>query len=387
MKKISLEQTVQIALEYYQLKQYKQVTQILQPLAQHIVQDDGVYLLMGNAYYCLGQYQQAIEAYLNGIQINADVAESYINLGNAYARLKSYDDAIGAYSKSDAINPDFLQPKLNLIYVYSAAQQTENEIKMCGQVLDNKCDSNSLEVALKSKCTRNNPSPNYLSLIDMYNKLHIDGDLNSTESAEEVYAGRSAMRWVDTIKKLITLTDSRTLLDYGSGKGLQYKSMPLEGKGQLRYKGLQDYWKIDDLYCYDPGYPLYQKFPQKQYDAVLATDVLEHCDQRDVKWIIEEIFDLTRKVVFANIACFKAHRTLPNGENAHCTVSPGVWWDRILRSVTPNYPSVKYYFLIEYFFLDAVGQGRIFQILSDFNDVEEDIKWNPLVWHAADGKS
>ena len=99
MKKISLEQTVQIALEYYQLKQYKQVTQILQPLAQHIVQDDGIYLLMGNAYYCLGQYQQAIEAYLNGIQINADVAESYINLGNAYARLKSYDDAIDAYSK------------------------------------------------------------------------------------------------------------------------------------------------------------------------------------------------------------------------------------------------------------------------------------------------
>ena len=381
MKKFSVEQTIQISLEYYRLKQYKQVTQILQPLSQHIVQNDGIYLLMGNAYYCLGQYQQAIDAYLNGIQINANVAESYINLGNAYARLKSYDDAIDAYSKSDAINPDFLQPKLNLIYVYSAAQQTENAIKMCGQVLDNKCDTNSLEVALKSKCTRNNPSPNYLSLIDMYNKLHIDGDLNSNESAEEVYAGRSVIRWVDAIKKLITLTNSRTLLDYGSGKGLQYQSMPLEGKG------LQDYWKIDDLYCYDPGYPPYRKFPQKQYDAVIATDVLEHCDQKDVKWVIEELFGLTRKVVFANIACFKSNRTLPDGQNAHCTVSPGVWWNRILRSVTPDYPSVKYCFLIEYFFLDVVGQGRIFQILSDFNDIEKYIKCNPLVCYTSDGKS
>ena len=80
MKKISVEQTIQIALEYYRLKQYKQVTQILHPLSQHIVQNDGIYLLMGNAYYCLGQYQQAIDAYLNGIQINANVAESHINL-------------------------------------------------------------------------------------------------------------------------------------------------------------------------------------------------------------------------------------------------------------------------------------------------------------------
>ena len=154
MKKISVEQTIQIALEYYRVKQYKQVTQILHPLSQHIVQNDGIFLLMGNAYYCLGQYQQAIDAYQHGIQINAYVAESHINLGNAYARLKSYDDAIDAYSKSAAITPDFLQPKLNLIYVYSAAQQTENVIKMCGQVLDYKCDSNSLEVALNSKCTR-----------------------------------------------------------------------------------------------------------------------------------------------------------------------------------------------------------------------------------------
>jgi len=47
MKKISVEQTIQIALEYYRLKQYKQVTQILHPLSQHIVQNDGIYLYNG----------------------------------------------------------------------------------------------------------------------------------------------------------------------------------------------------------------------------------------------------------------------------------------------------------------------------------------------------
>ncbi|SVC50571.1 uncharacterized protein METZ01_LOCUS303425, partial [marine metagenome] len=44
MKKISLERAIQIALEYYQLKQYKQVTEILQPLIRHGIQDDGIYL-------------------------------------------------------------------------------------------------------------------------------------------------------------------------------------------------------------------------------------------------------------------------------------------------------------------------------------------------------
>ncbi len=92
------------------------------------------------------------------------------------------------------------------------------------------------------------------------------------------------------MKSLITLTGSRTLLDYGSGKGLQYKKMLLEDGSQIKYNCLQVYWGIDEIYCYDPAYFLHKKLPQKQYDSVLVTDVLEHCHQEDVKWIIDEIF-------------------------------------------------------------------------------------------------
>ena len=84
MTKISLERVIQIALEYYQLKQYKQVTKILQRLMQHGIQDGGIYLLVGNAYYCLGQYQLAVQAYSEGIRIHADSADLHANLGNAY---------------------------------------------------------------------------------------------------------------------------------------------------------------------------------------------------------------------------------------------------------------------------------------------------------------
>ena len=369
MTKISSEQAIQVALKCYQSKHYKQTTKILQRLVQHGVQDDRIYLLMGNVHYCLSQYQLATQAYLNGIQMDTNSAVLHANLGNAYVQQGLYDNAIDSYVRAITINPDFPEVRINLIYVYSSAQQMENAIRMCGQVLDNRCNSSSLEVALKSEYTRHNPSPIYPLLIDMYNKLHVDGDLDSKESSQEVYSGKSIVPWISTIKELIASTDSHTLLDYGSGKGLQYQNLLLEDKNQSRYRGLQDYWKLDEVYCYDPAYPPYQRFPEKQYDAVISMDVLEHCPQEDIKWIVDEIFSLAEKFVFINAACYPAARLLPNGENAHCTVRPGVWWEKILQSVMFNYPDVMYCFLVEYFYLDVVKKKRIFQILSNFDGV------------------
>ena len=369
MTKISSEQATQMVQGCYQSKHYKQATRILQRLVQHGVQDGRIYLLMGNVHYRLAQYQLATQAYLNGIQMDTNSAVLHANLGNAYVQRGLYDNAIDSYVRAITINPDFPEVRINLIYVYSSAQQMENAIRMCGQVLDNRCNSSSLEVALKSEYTRHNPSPIYPLLIDMYNKLHVDGDLDSKESSQEVYSGKSIVPWISTIKELIASTDSHTLLDYGSGKGLQYQNLLLEDKNQSRYRSLQDYWKLDEVYCYDPAYPPYQRCPEKQYDAVISTDVLEHCPQRDIKWIVDEIFSLAKKFVFINVACYPADRLLPNGENAHCTIRPGVWWEKILQSIILDYPDVMYCFLVEYFYFDVVQKKRIFQILSNFDGV------------------
>ncbi|MEC7869116.1 MAG: hypothetical protein VYE00_15855, partial [Candidatus Poribacteria bacterium] len=129
------------------------------------------------------------------------------------------------------------------------------------------------------------------------------------------------------------------------------------------------------IYCYDPAYVLYQKLPQKQYDSVVVTDVLEHCHQEDVKWIIDEIFGLTMKFVFANVACYLAHKSFRNGENVHCTIRPAVWWDAILQSVASRYPEIKYCFLVEYIWNDIGSEGgRVFQVLSNLNSFEMEIE-------------
>ena len=378
MKKISLERAIQIALEYYQLKQYKQVTEILQPLIQHSIQDDGIYLLVGNAYYYLGQYQLAVQAYSEGIRIHADSVDLHANLGNTYIRQGYYDNAIDSYNNAIVVDPDCIIVRRNLIYAYSAVRQTQSAIQECDEILlAIGCQPNNLDIVLESQYHRQNPSPVYLSLIDMYSELHINGDSRDKIDAQKMYSGKSIVPWISTIKELVTSTDSHTLLDYGSGKGLQYQNLLLEDKNQLRYRGLQDYWKVDEIYCYDPAYPPYQKFPEKQYDAVISTDVLEHCNQEDIKWIIDEIFSLAEKFVFINMACYHADKSLPNGNNVHCIIRPTGWWDELLQSVVPSYPRIKYCILLEYILVDIEGEKRMFEICSNFVPAD-DIALDPF---------
>ena len=377
MKKISLERAIQIALEYYQLKQYKQVTEILQPLIQHSIQDDGIYLLVGNAYYYLGQYQLAVQAYSEGIRLHADSVDLHANLGNTYIRQGYYDNAIDSYNNAIVVDPDCIAVRRNLIYAYSAVCQTQSAIQECDEILlAIGCQPNNLDIVLESQYHRQNPSPVYLSLIDMYSELHINGDSRDKIDAQKMYLGKSIVPWISTIKELVTSTGSRTLLDYGSGKGLQYQNLLLEDKNQLRYRGLQDYWKVDEIYCYDPAYPPYQKFPEKQYDAVISTDVLEHCHQEDIKWILDEIFSLAKKFVFINIACYQASKSLPNGNNVHCIIRPTGWWDELLQSVVPSYPRIKYCILLEYILVDIEGEKRMFEICSNF--IPSDISLDPF---------
>ena len=42
--------------------------------------------------------------------------------------------------------------------------------------------------------------------------------------------------------------------------------------------------------CYDPGYEPHSRLPQGKFDGVLCTDVLEHCPQDDLEWIVGELF-------------------------------------------------------------------------------------------------
>jgi hypothetical protein len=75
--------------------------------------------------------------------------------------------------------------------------------------------------------------------------------------------------------------------------------------------------------------------------------VLEHCPEQDLDWIVDGLFGYAQKFVFANVACFPARKSLPNGENAHCTIRPGSFWKALFEASSARHPGVLWEAWIE----------------------------------------
>lgn len=204
--------------------------------------------------------------------------------------------------------------------------------------------------------TRNRPSPRYSELLAQYRQLHTQGERRMNLPAEKTYNGASLPRHAGRIKSLIDSHSARTVLDYGSGKGHQYHPMQIRLPDGREFNSIPAFWGIESIACYDPAYEPFSQAPTGKFDGVICTDVLEHCPEQDMRWILGELFTFARKFVFANVACYAAMKHLPNGENAHCTVRSITWWDERLRYVSAEYPEVRYEFLLDE--LETQPDGR-----------------------------
>ena len=182
-------------------------------------------------------------------------------------------------------------------------------------------------------CSRRNPSERYRRLVDLYREMHVRGEVLKRLPPERTFPGASLLPQAHHIRRLIAQTGSRTILDYGSGKGMQYRPMRVfQGDGSLpreEWNDVQAYWGVERIQCYDPAYEPFSRLPEERFDGVVCTDVLEHCPEPDLPWIVEELFAHAVKFVFASVACHPAVKRLPNGENAHCTVRPPAFWEAL----------------------------------------------------------
>lgn len=206
-----------------------------------------------------------------------------------------------------------------------------------------------------AKYNRAHPSPRYQALTRLYRQMHEQGETFLGIPPEQTFPGLSLPPQAARIKRLIDATGSRRILDYGSGKGQQYQARNITLPGVLgQWPSIQAYWGVDEIRCYDPAYPPYAELPSDAYDGVISTDVLEHCPEEDIPWILDEIFSYARKFVFANVACYPAKKRLPTGENAHCTIRPYEWWMNLIRNVAKHYPGLSYEFHVQW--KDNAGQ-------------------------------
>lgn len=192
--------------------------------------------------------------------------------------------------------------------------------------------------------SRANPSPRYRALVALYGQMHVEGDVHHGIAPMRTFSGQSILPHLQTIKGMILKHGVRTVLDYGAGKGLQYGPLNIETDAGVRFGNVRDYWGVERIACYDPGNAAFSALPEGTFDAVICTDVLEHCPEEDIDWILAELFSYAERFVYATVAMFPAAKTLRNGENAHCTVRPIEWWRPRILAAAATRPAVRYKF-------------------------------------------
>ena len=192
--------------------------------------------------------------------------------------------------------------------------------------------------------SRENPSERYDELVTKYEKIHNKG--------KGYFNGKSLLKYVTNVHQKIIVHECKSLLDYGSGKGLLYTEecdmvVPLVNKGKRISRPLQELLNLTHHQCYDPAYPEHSKKPEGKFDAVISIDVLEHIHEPDLEWVLNEIFSYSEKMVFLNVACFKAAKHFEDGENVHISVFNPEWWFILVSDIMKNYPGITTYLLCE----------------------------------------
>ena len=119
--------------------------------------------------------------------------------------------------------------------------------------------------------------------------------------------GVSGAKRADVVLKLSESMDTKSILDYGCGKGLLAKNLPFP------------------IWEYDPAIPG-KDTPPRPADLVVCTDVLEHIEPDLLDNVLQDIARCMIKTAYCIIATFPAGKTLPDGRNAHLIQEGADWW-------------------------------------------------------------
>mgnify|MGYP001230228349 CR=1 FL=1 len=145
-----------------------------------------------------------------------------------------------------------------------------------------------------------------------------------------------------------------SVLDYGTGKG----AFP---------KNLKDACPELEVGAYDPAVEKFSRKPKGKFDLITSFDVLEHVERASVPAVLNEIKEMSRKLVFLQIDLQPAVKKLSSGRNAHIMLAPSDWWISQVASLFPIQGS--------YPIFHANGEIQKIAIVAS-----KDCKYSTLVW-------
>ena len=137
--------------------------------------------------------------------------------------------------------------------------------------------------------------------------------------------GSGACMYIEEVSLIIDYLKPKTVLDYGCGKANLIKEL------------VHKYPDIE-FYGYDPAIKGRDVLPIEKADLVINTDVLEHIPEDELPNVIANIASISENAFFG-LHHALAYTILPNGENAHCTVKPPIWYYNLFCQFYKNpYP-------------------------------------------------
>lgn len=174
-------------------------------------------------------------------------------------------------------------------------------------------------------------SERYKTLLELNKQVH--------EAGSEGFNGQSLLPVICDIGVLLRQQGCASVLDYGCGRGDAQRCFRVDFLWNVKYRGYDP--AVDafpDTVPEEAGFGFVKKLPAEKFDAVVCTDVLEHIPEEDLRaWVMDELFSIASKFMFIKVPTWAASKTLPNGENVHCTVRPREWWQALVSEYSSKY--------------------------------------------------
>ena len=115
------------------------------------------------------------------------------------------------------------------------------------------------------------------------------------------WAGYDVVKYQTKIKDLVDRYRATTILDYGCGKGLQYKE-PLPYASEDNWQTFDEYLGVT-VYKYDPCVPEHSTLPPvgTKFDGVICTQVLNSIPDDDMPWVRDLLEGYATKFCFVGL--------------------------------------------------------------------------------------
>ena len=115
------------------------------------------------------------------------------------------------------------------------------------------------------------------------------------------WAGYDVVKYQTKIKDLVDRYRATTILDYGCGKGLQYKE-PLPYASEDNWQTFDEYLGVT-VYKYDPCVPEHSTLPPvgTKFDGVICTQVLNSIPDDDMPWVRDLLEGYATKFCFVGV--------------------------------------------------------------------------------------